>query len=46
MTAAPKIRAVLKSLYGMLLSADPVLTGGRPLAWGKKRVEAPHALPG
>jgi len=29
-----------------LLSADPVLTGGRPMAWGKKRVVAPHALPG
>jgi len=38
--------AVLKSLYGTLLSADPVLTGGRPVSCGKKRAWAPHELPG
>ena len=46
MTAAPKKRAVRKSLYGTEWSADPVQTRGRPLSCGKTRVEAPHEPPG
>jgi hypothetical protein len=46
MIAAPHYSSGLKSRYGTRLSADPVLTGGRPLSWGKKRVGAPHERPG
>jgi len=35
MTAAPKLSTVLTSLHGVWLSADLVLTGGRPLSGGK-----------
>ena len=43
---SPEIAPVLKSLYGMLWSADLLLTQGRPMPHGKKRARAPWGPPG
>ena len=46
MAAAPKSIPGLKSLSGILWSADPVRKWGRPMPCGKKRVCAPWGPPG